>query len=290
MLSDRRPPLHVRLATWDDDPAVGGQGVYIRELRSALEGLGLEVTTMAGHGPHAIRFPRLTGLGHIDMSVALNRSPGILVDGDTDLVHASGGPGGLQLLRRLPVPLVYTAYHTYAQSHRRWSPKYAYGAIEMSAYRRASMVAAISPSTAESLREMGVPSPKIMVISPGVHIGEAGPDLVDGSEPGRVLFVGRLETEKGPLDALETMRQVVAVHPGARGYVAGSGSLEPQVRQVVDGPAGHQITFLGRISDQQVAQEMRRAQVVIVPSAFEGLGLVALEAMAGGAAVVGYDV
>ena len=37
-------------------------------------------------------------------------------------------------------------------------------------------------------------------------------------------------------------------------------------------------------------EQFRRAEVVLVPSAFEGLGLVPLEAMAAGTAVVGYDV
>ena len=44
------------------------------------------------------------------------------------------------------------------------------------------------------------------------------------------------------------------------------------------------------LSDDELATEYRRAQVVLMPSQFEGLGLVALEAMAAGAAVVGYDV
>lgn len=286
----RQRALRVRLATWDDDPPVGGQGVYIRELRSALITRGLDVTTLAGHGPFAGSYPRVTGIGHIDLSVALNRSTRQLLEGGPDVVHASGGPGGLQLLRSLPVPLVYTAYHTYAQSHRRWRPKHGYGVIEAWGYRRASMVAAISPSTAQSLLAMGVPSSKVTVISPGIRIDESHADDNGDGEPGRMLFVGRLEPEKGPLDAVRAMRSVIEQLPGAHAYVAGSGSLEPAVRDMIDACETRQITFLGRLSDEDVAREFRRSQIVLVPSAFEGLGLVALEAMAAGSAVVGYDV
>jgi glycosyltransferase involved in cell wall biosynthesis len=188
------------------------------------------------------------------------------------------------------VPLIYTAYHTYAQSHRRWSPKHGYGSIEAWGYRRASMVAAISPSTAQSLNAMGVPSSKITVISPGIRIDESHPENSGEREPGRLLFVGRLEPEKGPLDAVRAMRSVIEQLPGAHGYIVGSGSLEPEVRVMIDACETRQITFLGRMSDEDVAREFSRSQIVLVPSAFEGLGLVALEAMAAGSAVVGYDV
>ena len=281
--------MKIRLATWDDDPPVGGQGVLVRDLRSALIGRGIDVATLAGHGPFAMRYRRLTGLGHIDMSIALNRFPNLLVDGAPDLVHISGGPGGLQLLRRLLVPVVYTANHTYTQSHRSGSIKHAYGRIEARAYQQAAMVAAISSSTADALRAMGVASSRVRVIWPGINIDDSPPV---GTEPGdstRIVFVGRLEHEKGPLDAIAVMAAVIERVPGVRGFVIGSGSLESEVRTAVD-EAGGGMAYLGRLSDQEVQHELRRAAVVLVPSEFEGLGMVVLEAMAARAAVVGYDV
>jgi D-inositol-3-phosphate glycosyltransferase len=103
-----------------------------------------------------------------------------------------------------------------------------------------------------------------------------------------MLFVGRLEPEKGPLDAIDAMQRVMTELPSARGLLVGTGSLEGTVRARTG--ADDRISLRSHLSDDELAAEYRRAQVVLMPSQFEGLGLVAIEAMAAGAAVVGYDV
>jgi D-inositol-3-phosphate glycosyltransferase len=281
-------PIHVRLVTWDDDPPLGGQGVYVRELRSALGTLGVRVSTVAGSGQHAMPYRRLTNRPHLDMSIRLNRDIEVLTTGEPDVIHVSGGPGGIQLLRRLKVPVVYTAHHTFRLSHRWGSPVRLGGLLEARSYREASMVAAVSPSTASSVIEMGVPPAKVVVISPGVNLDKSGVEDSE-RERGCLLYVGRLEEEKGPLDAVRCMDKVASALPGTHGYVVGSGSMEKKVRVAVASTQGR-VTFLGHLSDGEVADLYRRAEVVVMPSAFEGLGMVALEAMASGAVVVGYDV
>jgi glycosyltransferase involved in cell wall biosynthesis len=285
-VSSRRE-LHVRLATWDDEPPAGGQGVYAKNLRSALNDRGVRVTTTAGHGQHAMAYPRILGRGHLDMSLALCRSTAPLLTGDPNVVHVSGGPGGLQLIRELPVPVVFTAHHTYRLCVSGRQATRLMSLLEGFGYRRAARVAAVSPSTARSVVQMGVPASKIVVISPGVDIPTAGVEVQRC--PGRMLFVGRLEPEKGPLDAIAIMQHVANEVPGAHGRVVGWGSLANNIRASI-GSSTNPIRVLGKISDRELAQEYCEAQVVLVPSAFEGLGLVALEAMAAGAAVVGYDV
>ena len=273
--------MHVRLATWDDDPPVGGQGRYAHELRAALAARGVAVSTSAGRGPHAVRYRRVTGRGHLDMSIRLNADPRLLLGGEPDLVHCSGGPGGLQLVRRLPVPVVFTAHHTYRQAHGR----HGLSRLEAAGYRRAAAVAAVSEATARAVRDLGVPPERVQVISPGISLSSA-PGPVE-REPGFMLFVGRLEPEKGPLDAIDAMQRVMAELPSARGLVVGTGSLEGAVGAAT---GADRISVRSHLSDDELATEYRQAQVVLMPSQFEGLGLVALEAMAAGAAVVGYDV
>jgi len=281
--------LHVRLVTWDDDPPVGGQGVHVRELRRELMARGVTVTTTAGHGQFAVRYPNFTGHGPLDLSIALNRSIAPLLANRPDVVNVSGGPGGIQLLRHLPVPVVYTAHHTFRLSHPWYRLQRAYGLLEKSSYRRADAIIAVSPSTADSVVEMGIERSKVIVISPGIRV-EAFDNLEVEREPGRVLFVGRLHEKKGPLDAVEAMRLVIEQVPGVRGFVVGSGPIADSVRRAADSVPDGAVTFLGALSDEDVVEQFRRAEVVLVPSAFEGLGLVPLEAMAAGTAVVGYDV
>jgi glycosyltransferase involved in cell wall biosynthesis len=278
--------MRVRLVTWDDDPPVGGQGVYAGELRAALSERGVDVSTVAGRGSHAVHYRRITGRGHIDMSIQLNADPRLLLAGEPDLVHVSGGPGGLQLVRRLPVPIVFTAHHTYWQAHGRLRLQRALSPLEAAGYRRAAAVAAVSEATAQAVIGLGVPSQQVQVIAPGVRLRNPGATVE--RESGSMLFVGRLEPEKGPLDALEAMRRVIEARPTARGLLVGAGSLEDVVRAHAD--ADDRITLRSHLSDEELATEYHRAQVLLMPSEFEGLGLVALEAMAAGAAVVGYDV
>ncbi len=277
--------LAVRLASWDDDPPLGGQGVYLRELRRALEAGGVQVSTVAGRGTWAVPYPTVTGRGHLDLSVHLNRHLDLLTAGDPDVIHVSGGPGGLQLLRQVDRPVVYTAHHTHRQSPGWPTLRRLLARLERRSYQLADKVVAVSPSTADAVVAMGVAADKVAVISPGVAV----PDLTSGPQrvPGRLLFVGRLEPEKGPLHAVAAMRLVIEAVPGAHGHVVGGGSLAPAVRAAARGAP---ITVTGRVDDAAVDRELRQAQVVLLPSAFEGLGLVALEAMAAGACVVGYDV
>jgi glycosyltransferase involved in cell wall biosynthesis len=92
------------------------------------------------------------------------------------------------------------------------------------------------------------------------------------------------------LEAIAAMGRVIAADPDASGVVIGSGPLEPDVRAAVASTGMGRIAFLGQLTDQEVIDQLWLAEVMLVPSAFEGLGLVALEAMAAGVAVVGYDV
>lgn len=279
--------LSVCLATWDDDPPLGGQGVYARGLRGALVDRGVAVRTVAGRGPNAVPYRRLTSRPHVDLTVALNRSPDTLLAGDPDLVHLSAGPGGLHLFRRLPVPVVYTAHHTYRQAHGRLRLRRWYGSLTAYCYGQAAVVAAVSPSTADALVMSGIDPAKVVVISPGVDAD----DEIDDSRrvPGRMLFLGRLEPEKGPLEAVAVMEQVARSVPGAHGVVVGRGSLADAVAGACEASGGV-VTYRGSLGDDEVAQELRAASVVLMPSAYEGLGLVALEAMGTGAVVAGFDV
>jgi glycosyltransferase involved in cell wall biosynthesis len=103
----------------------------------------------------------------------------------------------------------------------------------------------------------------------------------------RLLFAGRWEPEKGVLAAIRVMREVMVRRPGAAGLVVGGGSLDEQVRRV-GAEAG--VDVAGRVEEARLRAEYGRASILLVPSRYEGLGLVALEAQAQGAVVVGYDV
>jgi glycosyltransferase involved in cell wall biosynthesis len=275
----------VTMVSYDDDPPLGGQGVVVHGMRAALQKRGVPVHTISGRGENAIAVARRTGRAPLDLSLQLNRYPRIMLRASPDVVHAHGGPGGVLIWKRIDVPIVYTAHHTYRQAHARGSVKRLLAGVEARSYRQAAMVLPVSRSTANSLLEMGIPASRIEVLPNGV-------DTIDvpgvAHEDGRVLFVGRLEREKGVLDALSLFSELAATVPGMRGVVVGGGSLETEVRRAAAGNGG--VEYLGSLERGALYREYARAAVVVMPSRFEGLGMVALEAQSAGTPVVGYDV
>jgi glycosyltransferase involved in cell wall biosynthesis len=279
--------LRVVIGSYDDDPPEGGQGVYVRGLRGALQAQGVEVFAVSGRGVHAIAYPRIVRRAPLDFSLALTRDPSPLLQPQPDVVHLQGGPGGVLLPRRLPVPVVYTAHHTYRQAHGALAPRRALAPLERRSYRLASAVIAVSPSTASAVSAMDVRN--VEVIPPGVDAERLGALGESRRDPDLLLFVGRLEAEKGPLDALAAMRAVAERVSGAHGVVVGRGRLDAEVRAAV-AMTGGQVEVRGAVPDDELRELYAAAAVVLMPSRYEGLGLVALEAMAAGAAVVAYDV
>ncbi|HXA28857.1 MAG TPA: glycosyltransferase family 4 protein [Candidatus Angelobacter sp.] len=278
--------MRVCIASYDDDPPEGGQGVYVRGLRDALQLQGVEVRTVSGRGANAIHYPRILHRAPLDFSLALTRDPAPLLQPRPDVVHAQGGPGGVLLPRRIDVPLVYTAHHTYRQAYRQWAPRRALSPLERRSYRLAQAVIAVSPSTAQAVRAIGFQN--VEVIPPGIDLEALARHGESLRDPGLVLFAGRLEPEKGPLDAVAVMRALEERDPRVHGVVAGSGSLDVQVRDAAR--RSRAVDVRGRVSDDELRRLYASAAVLVVPSRYEGLGMVALEAMAAGAAVVGFDV
>ncbi|MGQ0506086.1 MAG: glycosyltransferase family 4 protein [Myxococcaceae bacterium] len=93
-----------------------------------------------------------------------------------------------------------------------------------------------------------------------------------------LLYVGRLEAGKGIPEALELHQQLFASTPDAPDFLlAGSGELQPK---------GRGVRALGRISEEEKWDAMAGAAAVVVPSRYESLSLLALEAFAVGTPVI----
>lgn len=118
----------------------------------------------------------------------------------------------------------------------------------------------------------GLPTERIVIKPNFVDFGVA-----HASPRAGLLFVGRLSAEKG----LQTLREAMAMLPGARLRVAGEG---PEAG-VLDGVPG--VTRLGRLVVEDVRQEMNAAAALVVPSiCYETFGLVVIEAFACGTPVI----
>ncbi|MBS1693033.1 MAG: glycosyltransferase family 4 protein [Actinobacteria bacterium] len=126
----------------------------------------------------------------------------------------------------------------------------------------------------------------------GVDVGAiAGAPRLDGyPRPGRsVLFLGRFdEPRKGMAVLLGALPALVERFPGIEVLVVGRGD-EDEVREKAGDLAGH-LRFLGQADDATKASAMRSADVYCAPNTGgESFGIVLVEAMAAGTAVVASD-
>ena len=135
-------------------------------------------------------------------------------------------------------------------------------------------------------RDLGVPSNRLAMIYSGA--GNEEPPLVDpaevrtsfGFEPAAplVLFAGRLAEQKRVGDLLKALDLVQHIQPDVRTLIAGDGPLRDRLEETahaydLDG----RVRFLGHRDD--VPRLLAAANLVVLPSAYEGLPNVVLEAM-----------
>lgn len=156
----------------------------------------------------------------------------------------------------------------------------------------ADLVLTPSAATAEEVRrDYKVALPRVL---PNVTGGLPVAAVEEaGEEPGFFLFVGRLRIRKGVEVLLEAMRALRDQNPRhqrqqeARLLIAGDGEHRAALeRRAAELDLGSSVRFLGRCDAGRVRGLLRRARALVVPSIYEGMPLVVLEAMEAGVPVV----
>ena len=104
----------------------------------------------------------------------------------------------------------------------------------------------------------------------------------------RILIVGNLLAGKGHELLLKALAQLKESHPEIECDMIGEGADRERFRQMAEqlGMAS-QVHFRGRQNRADVAEAMRQCTVFVLPSRYEGLGCVYLEAMASGKVAIG---
>jgi phosphatidylinositol alpha-mannosyltransferase len=132
-----------------------------------------------------------------------------------------------------------------------------------------------------------------VLIPNGVRVSAfASHERLPGVDPDRpaILFLGRMdEPRKGLAVLVEALPAVVAAVPGIQVLIAGPGDIDEQLDLVPEEVLPN-VTFLGRISDEDKARALRSVDVYVAPhTGGESFGIVLVEAMAAQAAVVASD-
>ena len=191
----------------------------------------------------------------------------------THLVHADFY-GGLAA-RLAGVPHIASTKHGF-NSFRERRP---FGFADRTVARAFDLHIAISQGLADYLGRVEGFSPDAFEI---VHYGiVAGPEPAPPAAGAPFTVVGRLVEIKGH----DTLLEAVSAASGVELEIVGDGPLRADLEaDVARRGLGGRVRFVGRVAPAGPAME--RASVVVVPSRGEGFGMVALEAMERGRAVI----
>lgn len=277
-------------------PVEGGVARVVTDLVAAQLTAGLRVTVACPRG--GTLADGLRTLGCTVLRWDATRSPGARLPGEVrqlaalvrdvrpDVVHAHSAKAGLAV--RLAVrgrrPTVF-------QPHA-WSFEAADGVLarlalgwERFGARWATRVVCVSEAERRTGERCAIAA-SWRVVPNGVDTDRFRP-RGDGARSGAgplVVCVGRLCRQKGQDVLLRAWPEVVRRVPGARLVLVGDG---PDAQRLRSG-APASVEFAGAVSD--AAPWYRAADVVVLPSRWEGMALAPLEAMACGRPVVVTDV
>ena len=128
------------------------------------------------------------------------------------------------------------------------------------------------------------------VFSPGPH---PRPTLAprDLNRPVELVYAGKIAEKKGVASLLAALDLVDAGSEGLRLRLAGDSGAEDEYARirVQAQSCRYSVEFLGALDQSALADAYRRADVFVLPSFFEGLPLVVVEALACGCTVVVTD-
>jgi glycosyltransferase involved in cell wall biosynthesis len=213
------------------------------------------------------------------------------------LVHAHFGPDGLRALplaARLGAPLV-TSLRGYDLSRSTAALLISgrlswinYALFRRRLIRRGDLFLAVSDALRRRAIARGFPEGRTLTHHNGVDLDRFAPGP-GGADT--ILFVGRLVEKKGLRTLLRAFAQLRSEYSAATLVVIGEGPL----RAALERSAGDAVRFLGWQPPDAVADWMRRAAVLAVPSVSardgdaEGLPNVLVEAAASALPAVGTD-
>ncbi len=136
---------------------------------------------------------------------------------------------------------------------------------------------------------------KNVIIPNGVNTVRFYPDY--SQRPGmlRILFAGRLVIQKDPFTFLKAILMFSKEKKDFEVHIAGDGNLRPRMERFVarNGLIDH-VTFLGKVSQDEMVGEYQATHVMVAPSLSEGMSIAALEALSCGCYLIathasGYD-
>lgn len=116
------------------------------------------------------------------------------------------------------------------------------------------------------------------------YIEDRLPKKIEKHEVVRLLFLSRLETEKGIYIALETLKLLNQQLKRFKLVIAGSGSEEQNIKEIA--LVNEDVEWVGYVAEKQKHEILLTSHIMLIPSYSEGLPLTLLEGMIYGLPIV----
>lgn len=255
----------------------------------------------AAQDPHEFAFGTdmmawTLAMGHAMIRAGLNlKKSGTARPWRPDVVHAHDwlvAHPAITLAQYYDVPMVSTIHATEAGRHSGWvsgAISRQVHAIESWLVRESDSLITCSASMSDEITELFGPGlAETTVIRNGIEAAR-WPFAPRRPRPGpaELLYVGRLEYEKGVHDLIAALPRIRRTNPGTTLTIAGDGT---QQDWLVEQARKHRVLkatrFVGHLHHDELLAALHRADAAVFPSHYEPFGLVALEAAAAGTPLV----
>jgi glycosyltransferase involved in cell wall biosynthesis len=254
---------------------------------------GAEVCLATDAGSHAAQRGRRLGAAVAELPFFSVGRASHLLAAELDafgpvVAHAHGSRAGFHLAawrRRRPTVATHYTVHGYHFEHRRAVRRLVGRWAERRTGRTLGSVIHVCDydrKLAETRGLIPAAAPH-RVIYNGVDV-EALPRAAPDAPP-RAAFVGRLVEQKDPRLICSIATRLAAA--GVPVTIVGGGERELQVRRLLAGEIERgEVEMTGVVDREEALAQLARAAVLILPSRWEGLPVVVLEALAMGVPVV----
>jgi phosphatidylinositol alpha-1,6-mannosyltransferase len=296
--------MKICLVSKTADPKTGGLGRHVLELANSLEHIGHEVTVLTREGGSSQGVKaEVVEVGYVDLRQDVLNSysamPGFVNylrrNGEEfDIVHGHGLLGSSQVFSRFlgfnDTSFVYTL-HGVSSEHtsRKWLEPVAKMLFlpEKFTVNRADRLIAVSKDAKErAIEHYGIDEGKLEVVYNGVDI-ERFRSVSDFED--KILFVGHMASRKGPQILLESFDLISDDYPELELVMVGGGRMKPELQErAVEKGLENRVQFLEGIDEDKLVR-LYSESIFVLPSSYEGLGMVYVEAMSCGSPVIGCD-
>lgn len=208
-----------------------------------------------------------------------------------DLVHLHGARAAFHAIRSSELscrPIVYTP-HGYHFAHHRFVKRIAGAYAERKIAHSVHSISFVSQADRAIAQRYNLLPAKLptAIIYNGVNAADLPPPAA--SRPYDVIFAARMHHQKNPVLAAHIIAELAK--QGCRTAIIGDGPLQTKVIDVLEVTGSRNaVEVMGALSRTETLKFISQAKILLMPSLWEGLPILPLEAMFLGAVVVASDI